>query len=256
MKKCPEEFIDFAGKLADISGRVIRRYFRQPNGLSAKDDLSPVTTADLEAEQEMRMAIAAAYPEHGIIGEEFGNVQTKSDYTWMLDPIDGTASFMIGRPIFGTLISLLKNGTPILGIINQPITAERWIGANGQSILNGEKISTRKNLPLSQAVLCTTSPDYLFSEKAKEFFASVSKKARYTVYGGDCYSYGLLAAGLVDAVIESGLKPHDFCALRPIIEGAGGVFADWRGQEITLDSSGDVIAAGNRKLLEEILKSA
>jgi len=251
-KTCPQEFIDFAGKLADISGKVIKRYFRQPYDLQSKDDLSPVTIADLEAEKELRAAIMEAYPEHGIIGEEFAAQAAKSDYTWLLDPIDGTASFMIGRPIFGTLISLLDKGTPILGVIDQPITGERWLGANGETALNNVQIHTRKNIALVDAVLCTTAHD-LFPAADSEFFEKIRKKARYTVYGGDCYSYGLVAAGHADIVIESGLKHHDFWALRPIIEGAGGVFCDWQGGEITLASSGQVIAAGSAELAKEIL---
>ena len=254
MTTAPEEFIPFAEQLANISGEIIRRYFRQQIALKEKADFSPVTIADEEAEKNMRALIHNTFPGHGILGEEFGAHNDNAEYVWVLDPIDGTQSFMIGRPIFGTLIGLVKNGVPILGIIDQPILGERWIGVQGFATnFNYEPIRARACDSLNKATLCTTSP-YLFNEKDRICFERVLKAAQYASFGGDCYSYGLLANGLVDAVIETGLKIHDFCALVPVIKGSGGIVTDWQGKEITTQSDGRLIVAGDARVHAQILK--
>lgn len=254
MTQSPEQFIPFAEQLANISGEIIRRYFRQQVALKEKADLSPVTIADEEAEKNMRALIHNTFPHHGILGEEFGAHNDNAEYVWVLDPIDGTQSFMMGRPIFGTLIGLVKNGVPILGIIDQPILGERWIGVQGFATnFNYEPIRARKCANLKKATLCTTSP-YLFDENDREIFERVREVAQYTNYGGDCYSYGLLANGLVDVVIETGLKKHDFCALIPVIKGAGAVVTDWQGNEVTTQSDGRLIVAGDPRVHAQILK--
>lgn len=247
------DFISFAHQLADISGAVIRPYFRSGLAIDAKHDSSPVTQADRDAEQAMREHIRKHFPTHGIRGEEFGQENAQAQYQWVLDPIDGTISFMIGRPIFGTLISLVHNSIPILGVIDQPITGERWIGgSNHPTTLNDKPVKTRSCNNLSNATLCTTSPD-LFGDGERWLFEQAKSKAKYLVYGGDCYSYALVASGSVDAVIESGLKPHDFCALAPIIQAAGGYITDWHGRAITAQSDGRVIATGDKTLHQEIV---
>lgn len=255
MSLTPEQFIPFAEQLANISGEIIRRYFRQQVSLKEKADLSPVTIADEEAERNMRALIHNTFPEHGILGEEFGAQNADAEYVWVLDPIDGTQSFMMGRPIFGTLISLVQNGKPILGIIDQPVLGERWIGVQGFATnFNYNPVRARRCTGLKKAVLCTTSP-YLFNDDAdREAFERVRAAVQYANYGGDCYSYGLLANGLVDLVIETGLKTYDFCALVPIIKGAGGIVTDWEGKEITMKSDGRLIAAGDERVHIQALK--
>lgn len=250
----PEEYIPFAEQLANVSGQIIREYYKQDVPYQVKGDASPVTKADKEVERSLRALIRNQYPDHGIIGEEYGPIQEDADYVWILDPIDGTKSFMIGRPIFGTLISLLSGDDPILGIIDQPILGERWTGARGYATnFNSNMTETRGCGCLAEAVLCTTSP-YLFNEKDGDKFQAVQKKAHYTVYGGDCYSYGLIASGTVDIVVETGLKPYDFLALRPIIEGAKGIVTDWNGNPITKHSDGRVLACGDKRVHKEALK--
>jgi len=250
----PEDFIPFANQLANVSGEVIRRYYKKRITVEIKDDDSPVTKADKEVERSLRALIRASHPEHGIIGEEFEEVNPQAEYKWIIDPIDGTKSFMIGRPIFGTLIALLHNDKPILGVIDQPILGERWTGVKGFATnFNYEPTETRSCSSLDQATLCTTSPG-MFNGKDFPKFEKVRKESRYAVYGGDCYSYGLLANGLVDVVIETDLKVHDFCALAPIVEGAKGVFTDWQGRKVTPYSDGRVIAAGDARVHEQALK--
>ncbi|EPS69447.1 hypothetical protein M569_05318, partial [Genlisea aurea] len=253
-------FVDFGNKLADASGAVIRQYFRKNFDVLDKEDLSPVTIADREAEEAMVEIIQENYPSHAIYGEEKGwrCREEFADFVWILDPIDGTKSFITGKPVFGTLIALLHKSVPIIGIIDQPILRERWIGVRGRrSIFNGSEISTRNCPQLSNAYLYTTSP-HLFSGSAEEAFSRVRSKVKLPLYGCDCYAYALLASGHVDLVIESGLKPYDFLALIPVIEGAGGVITDWRGHHLCWEPSSkakashfNVVAAGNLKIHAE-----
>ncbi|KAL8096925.1 hypothetical protein AgCh_030129 [Apium graveolens] len=195
-------------------------------------------------------------------GEENGwRCKEKSaDYVWVLDPIDGTKSFITGKPLFGTLIALLHRGKPIFGIIDQPILRERWIGITGRTTtLNGQEVSTRKCAKLSQAYMYTTSP-HLFSGDAEVAFGQVRSKVKVPLYGCDCYAYALLASGFVDLVIESGLKPYDFLSLIPVIEGAGGVITDWNGHHLSWEATSDshapsfnVVAAGDKELHQQAL---
>jgi inositol-phosphate phosphatase/L-galactose 1-phosphate phosphatase/histidinol-phosphatase len=247
------EFIDFAHELADAAGNFIRPLFRTCFDIDSKSDESPVTIADRGAEQLMRDMIMARYPDHGIWGEEFGKHQADAKYCWVLDPVDGTMSFISGFPTFGILISLIRLEIPILGLIDQPINKERWLGVNPTSFLNGTPIKTRPCTSLSKSLISTTSP-YLFNDKDKAKFELIRKASKHVVYGYDCYAYAQLASGFIDAVIETGLKPHDYCALRPVIENAGGIITDWQGAPLTLTSSGHVVAAGDKALHAEILK--
>ena len=245
LAECPPEFIDFAGQLADASGAVVRRYFRTPITVDDKSDDSPVTAADREAEAAMRALIRSRYPRHGIIGEEEGAVRADAELVWVLDPIDGTKSFIAGKPMFGTLIALVRAGAPILGVIDQPVTGERWSGAAGAPTrFNGETVAVRPCAALAGAILNTTSPD-LFAGADAESFTRLAGAVKHALYGGDCYAYGLLASGFIDLIVEADLKAHDFCALAPVVEGAGGIMTDWRGAALTLASDGRVIAAGD-----------
>lgn len=250
---CPEAYISLAERLADASGVVIRKYFRTALAIEGKHDHTPVTVADREAETAIRDILAADCPDHGVYGEEHGIERADAEYVWVLDPIDGTKSFVCGVPIFGTLIALLRNGAPILGVIDQPILAERWIGAAGRdSTLNGAKIETRADARLGDARLSTTAPDYFAGTDAAAF-ERLKEAAGQMRYGGDCYAYGLLAAGFIDLVAEVGLKPYDYCALVPVIERAGGCITDWSGQPLGLESDGRVLASANPALHNEAL---
>ena len=251
---CPRAYIDFAHALADASGGIIRRHFRTPVPVEDKPDSSPVTIADRDAERAMRALIAERYPRHGIVGEEFGNERPDAAEVWVLDPIDGTRAFIAGKPIFGTLIALLRSGRPILGIIDQPVLGERWVGAAGSgSRFCGEAIATRACADIGRAILNTTSPD-LFDGADRDAFGRLSETVRSTIYGGDCYAYGLLAAGHIDLVVEAGLKPYDFCALVPVVDGANGRITDWKGDALGPRSDGRVIAAGDPRVHDKALE--
>lgn len=257
-----DQFAVIANKLAVAAGEVIRKYFRQPFDILDKEDSSPVTIADRTAEESMVSILLEELPTHAIFGEENGwrCKESSADYVWVLDPIDGTKSFITGKPVFGTLIALLHKGKPILGLINQPITGERWLGISGRpTTLNGKDVCTRNCRDISLAYLYTTSP-HLFDGASEEAFARVRDKVKVPLYGCDCYAYALLASGFVDLVVESGLKPYDFLALVPVIEGAGGVITDWRGEKLHWEASPDsrptgfnVAAAGDKELHQQVL---
>ena len=249
--------IALANRLADAAGEAIRPYWRGAIGLETKDDSSPVTLADRAAEEAMRRILTAEASRDGIQGEEFGIVREGASRRWVLDPIDGTTSFVAGRPIFGTLIALLKDGFPVIGVIDQPILGERWVGATGQATtFNGTHVCTRPCRMLSDALLATTSPS-LFDDHAAEHFMALAQKTahRRMIWGGDCYNYGLVASGQIDIVCEAGLKLHDFAALVPVVEGAGGTMADWNGDPLHAGSEGHVIALGDQARLEDVVEA-
>ncbi|MGC2411188.1 MAG: histidinol-phosphatase [Stellaceae bacterium] len=249
-----DRFLELATDLADAAGAVIRPYFRQPLAVDDKPDLSPVTIADRAAEAAMRHLIAERFPEHGIIGEEFGREREEAEFTWVLDPIDGTKSFISGVPLFGTLIALAHRSRPILGIIDQPISRERWIGASGRATtFNGASVRTRPCAALAAATVFSTSPDMFQGDDAAAH-ARVAAAAKLVRFGADCYAYGLVALGLIDLVVEASLKPYDFSAMAPIIEGAGGIASDWRGAPLTLASDGRVLVAGDRRAHQQALQ--
>jgi inositol-phosphate phosphatase/L-galactose 1-phosphate phosphatase/histidinol-phosphatase len=242
-----DAFLTLALRLADAAGAEIRPYFRRPLVVDDKPDLTPVTAADRAAEAAMRELIEAHFPEHGIVGEEYGRVREEAEFVWVLDPIDGTKSFISGVPLFGTLIALTHRQRPILGIIDQPISRERWVGATGRpTTLNGAPTVCRPCSELAAATLFATTPDMFKGDDAITF-ARVSAAVKLTRFGADCYAYGLLAAGFVDLVLEASLKPYDFCAMVPIVEGAGGVASDWRGRGLDLASDGRILIAGDRR---------
>jgi len=215
--------------------------------------MSPVTVADRKTEQALHAMIARERPDDGVIGEEFGNERTDAEFVWVLDPIDGTRAFASGKPLFGTLIALLHEGVPILGVIDQPILKERWIGAVGHDTLfNGSVCRTRKCGKLQNAVANLGPQAFPFGNAVSlDAYRRISKHALTTTVGGDCYSYGLCASGFIDVCIEHALKLYDFAALVPIIEGAGGVMRDWQGRTLTKDSDGQVLAAGDIRVFEE-----
>ena len=243
----------FAEELADIAGGVILPFFRRPllveNKLGA-DGFDPVTEADRAAEAAVRAAIGARFPDHGIIGEEHGVTAGRSPLTWVIDPIDGTRAFMCGMAQWGTLIALNDGARPVIGVLDQPFTKERWVGFDSHTRFRSREgwsqIRTRACASLEQAVLTTTSPTGYFSDEEYAAFVALSERARLTRYGGDCYAYGLLAMGMIDLTVEAGLKPWDVQALVPIVEGAGGVLTRWDGGDAS--QGGRVIACGDPAL--------
>ncbi len=248
--------IALAHRLADAARAEISPLFRSETLASeAKDDASPVTIADRNAEQAMRRILKAEVAEDGVHGEEFGVEEGRSGRQWVLDPIDGTTAFLAGRPIFGTLIALLVEGFPVLGIIDQPILKERWLGVmGGETTFNGQPVQTRRCRELAQASLATTGPQYFSDAQGEQFMLLASKTDhKRMVMGGDCYNYGCLASGQLDLVAEAGLKLHDFAALVPVVEGAGGLMCDWRGEPLHAGSSGAVLALGDPARLEDVL---
>jgi histidinol phosphatase-like enzyme (inositol monophosphatase family) len=251
-----EPDLALAHRLADAAGAVIRPLFRAAYQSEAKADASPVTEADRGAEAVMRSLLTAEAPRDGIIGEEYGSERSESSRQWVLDPIDGTVSFMAGRPIFGTLIALLQDGWPILGMIDQPISGERWVGALGRpTLFNDASARTRPCRALADAVLATSGPQYFSDHDGEHFMGLAAQTAhKRMLFGGDCYNYGLLASGHIDLVVEAGLKLHDFAALVPIVEGAGGTMCDWNGDPLNADSDGHVIALGDPARLEDVVE--
>ena len=250
----PDDLIALANRMADAAGAAIRPHFRTRFEIEAKADASPVTVADRAAESAMRALIEAERPQDGIVGEEYGNIREGARHVWVLDPIDGTRSFITGRPLFGTLVALLEDGVPVLGVIDQPISGERWLGVKGRvTTLNGAACATRRCGALGHAHIGTTGPQY-FAADAFARFEAVRAASRDVIYGGDCYNYALLASGHLDLVIEAGLKLYDFAALVPVVEGAGGRMTDWAGRPLSAQSSGQVIAAGDAGLVDQVLE--
>lgn len=252
------DFAAFVDELATVSGETILPFFRTALGVDDKNAggrFDPVTAADRAAEQAMRALIRRHFPEHGIIGEEFGNDRGDAEYVWVLDPIDGTKSFIAGMPLWGTLIALTRLGEPIFGMMHQPFLRERFTGdglaAHYRGPAGKRDLHVRPCASLAEAVLFTTSP-LLMNEEDRAIFQRVEQGARLSRYGGDCYAYCMLAAGHVDLVIETELKAHDIVPLIPIIRGAGGIVTSWNGGPA--EAGGRIIAAGDRRVHEAASK--
>ena len=252
------DLIAFANRLADVSGAVIRPFFRQRIDVAhkpGKHAFDPVTEADKGAERALRDLITRERPDDAILGEEFGEKKGTSGYRWVLDPVDGTRAFITGRHEWGSLIALEKNNVPVLGILDQPVLGERLIGAGGHAHLvqAGERmpLKTRACASISDAVLCATDPSDYFSPDQIGAFQRVKDKVRMTRYGGDCYLFAALALGFVDLIIEAGFQAWDVAALVPIVEGAGGVMTSWSGDS---DLGKTILAAGDARVHAEAMK--
>lgn len=251
------DFKAFIGRLATVSGETIIPFFRTSLSVDDKSlshDFDPVTEADRAGEAVMRRLIKDNFPQHGIVGEEFGNERTDAEYVWVLDPIDGTKSFIAGFPIWGTLIALMHKGAPVFGMMHQPFIGERFSGDNASANYRGpsgeRRLSVRRCASLQEAMCYTTSP-LLMNEADRAAFGRVEGAARLARYGGDCYSYCMLAAGHLDLVVETELKPYDIAALIPIVTGAGGVVTTWEGNPA--QAGGRIVAAGDRRVHEAAL---
>ena len=247
-------WLEAAEAAADVAGTVIRPFFRAPLDATDKADASPVTVADRNAEQAMRAVLGERLPEHGVSGEEFGPDRPAARHRWVLDPIDGTRAFITGRPSFGVLVALLEDGVPVLGVLDQPVTGERWIGIRGQPTrflpgsIGAGRVGVRACAALGAAELSCTSPDMLQGADLARWtrLRALVKRASW---GGDCYAYGLLALGQIDIIAECTMQPWDWAALVPVVEGAGGRMTDWQGQPLRPDGDGSVLAVGDPALL-------
>ena len=249
-----DEFVNFANLLADLASKKSMQYFRKKLNIENKDDESPVTLADKETEQILREKIRKEYPEHGILGEEYETEKIDSEFLWVIDPIDGTRSYVAGHKDFGNLIALLHNKKPMLGIINCPAHNERWTGIkNKKTKCNGKDVQTSTTQKIKDAYLFTSGL-YFNEPQIRKGLELLKEKSRYFRFGGDCYMYGMLSSGLIDIVLEDTLKVHDYMALVNVIEGAGGVITDKFGQDISLDSDGSLVASSTSSLHDEIIK--
>src|SRR6516165_5812710 len=242
-----------AGQLADVARRIVLEHFRAPIAIERKTDDTPVTVADRDIETQMRRMIRAAFPGHAVRGEEFA-AEGSGEFTWVLDPIDGTKSFISGYPLFGSLIALQQGDRPVLGVIEASVVGERWVGADGRATLfNGKPARARDCRSLGEAVLYTTSPD-TFDATERSRFDALSARTALRRFGGDCYLYGMLASGFCELVVESHLKPHDFMAVIPVVTGAGGRISDWRGAPLDIASDGRMVAATTETLWRQALE--
>lgn len=250
-----DAFVRLAHGLADAARGMSMQWFRTPLAVDTKADASPVTLADREIERALRAGIGERFPTHGILGEEHGRDRIDAEYVWVIDPIDGTRSFITGSPLWGALLALLWRGRPRMGLVDMPVLGERWVGCAGhRTQLNGIDCHTSACTEIADARVYATSPD-AFSAAEWAAFDAVSRAARMRRFGGDCHSYGLLASGHVDLVIEAELQPYDYLALVPVIEGAGGAISDWQGLPLGMASDGRVVAAATPELHRKALAS-
>jgi myo-inositol-1(or 4)-monophosphatase len=250
-----DRLIAAAEAAADVAGAVVRPFFRAGVAADLKSDRSPVTIADRTTEQAMRAVLAERFPDHGILGEEFGLYRPDARRRWVLDPIDGTRAFITGRPTFGTLIALLDGDVPILGVIDQPVTGERWIGAAGRTTIFrgplGGRVGCRPCAALADAELSCTSPEMVGDDAPH--WQRLAGAVRRTYWGGDCYAHGLLALGQIDVIAETTMKLWDWAALVPVIEGAGGRVTDWAGNALRPGGDGRVLSIGDPALLPTVV---
>jgi myo-inositol-1(or 4)-monophosphatase len=246
-----KEFIDFTRALAEASGNIIRRYFRADIQVETKSDLTPVTIADRQAEEIMRGMIHEKFPEHGILGEEFEDINPDADYQWILDPIDGTKTFVAGTYLFGTLIALLKDGKPIIGAINNPIVDQFLVGDGQQTWLNDDPVKVRDCPSIEKATLLTTSPLNVEKYRDGAAFNKLTRRVHLYRTWGDCHGYYLVATGYADIMVDPAMNVWDVAALVPVIEGAGGKITDYYGGD-PMSGEGAIATAG--PLHEEVIR--
>jgi len=248
------EYADFAERLAVSSGDIIRRSAYEPASAEIKSDASPVTAIDRAVEDRLRAMIGDTYPGHGIFGEERGTTAPEAEFKWVLDPIDGTLPFLAGIPVFGTLIALVHGETPVLGVIDMPMTGERWVGAaNRPTTRNSVAVRTRNCETLATALMSTSNPDF-YDDTDRPALDRLRSATGFCVYGGSCMAYARIADGRIDVGTDVGYDIHDFLALVPVIEGAGGRITDWDGAALGLKSGSRLVASGDSRVHEQALK--
>jgi len=244
-----DELVAFVKDLADAAAPIVAKHFRTGLAVDRKADDSPVTVGDRAVEARLREMIEARFPDHGIAGEEYGIVRGDARHVWSIDPIDGTKSFISGRQFFGTLIGLLEDGVPILGIVDCSALGERWIGGRDwPTTLNGAPAKVRTGVTLGEATLAATSPEMFETEAETAAFARLKDRVRLALYAGDCHNYGLLSSGHLDLVVEASLQDYDYLAPSAVIEAAGGIVTDWEGRPVRRGSTSKILAAGSREL--------
>ncbi|AFT86106.1 myo-inositol-1(or 4)-monophosphatase [Paraburkholderia phenoliruptrix BR3459a] len=246
------DFCHFLELLGYEARSLALKYFRSSLEVVTKSDETPVTIADRKIEERLRQMIASRFPSHTVVGEEAGGT-ISSGISWIIDPIDGTKSFVCGVPLFGTLVAVLRDRRPLLGMIEMPALHERWIGRGGYTTHNGEPCSVSQCKRLADARLCATD-HRMFSGGGLDAFELLSQAVRITRFGTDSYGYALLASGHVDLVVEAELKIHDVMALIPVIEGAGGIVTTWAGGPITDDFGGNILAASSAELHADAMR--
>ena len=249
-----QAYADFAERLADASRAIILEAMNQPRAVQIKADASPVTETDCAVEERLRQMIQQDYPDHGIRGEEFPDRDLEAEWVWVLDPIDGTKAWVAGVPVYGTLIALAHEGMPVLGVIDHPATAERWLGGVGLGArLNGRSIAVRSCERLADALLCTSTPDH-YKGADRAAYERLTGAVRWTNYGGSCYSHARLATGFLDVGFEAAVDPVDYCAIVPVVQAAGGVATDWEGAPLTIRSGSHYLAAGDPRMHAQALE--
>ncbi len=255
MIKPLKEYLNFANKFSEVSGNILKKKFNKSFNIETKNDGSLVTEADKEIESLFRDSLIKKYPSHGILGEEFGEYNINSSHLWVIDPLDGTHNFIAGKPLFGTLICLIINNVPSMGIIDIPVLGERWTGIKGNGVHKNNKLCCfdKKKKKLKDAILASTSL-LMFNQKETKVIKRIYEKIRFPVFGTDCYAYGLLLSGKIDLIIESKMKPWDYMAQVSLIKEFGGIISDWSGKELTPKSNGDVIASYSEECYQEAIK--
>lgn len=247
------EYVIFAERLANVSRSILISEAKKLPEITLKNDASYVTEADRAVERRLRDEIQKKFPNHGIIGEEFTDINREADFVWILDPIDGTAAFVAGIPVYGTLIALAWKGMPFIGIIDHPLTNDRWVGVSSRNAFkNGSPITTRSCVELTEAYVTCSNPDFM-SKSQLQKFKRLRETVSYVQYGASCFAYGTLASGRSDFAIDAGLEAFDLYACAAVIQGAGGVVTNWSGDNLTFDMDGTVIAAGDKTQLKPVL---
>ncbi len=247
-KPSPADLLEAALKISEAAAAIPMRYFRAGIAVEDKPDESPVTIADRETEKTIRAAIEARFPSHGIFGEEFGKSHADAEFTWIIDPIDGTRSFICGAPLFGMLLGVLHNGAPVAGVIRMPALGEVFGGCrNAGATMNGAPIRCRSGVTPSNARLFINEANRMLT-KAPERLARLMQFGHTRRFFNDCYPFALLAMGQIDAAVDSDLQPYDYLPVVPVVEAAGGIITDWKGRKLGLNSDGTVVAAATAEL--------
>ena len=249
------ELLHFANSFADKSKKILKRKYLKNFNVKKKIDGSFVTDVDQEIESLFKKLLSKKFPNHGIIGEEYGSKNLESKYIWVIDPLDGTHSFISGKPLFGTLISCLKNNNPIIGVIDIPILNYRWYGGKDVGVyFNKKRCSKIKSQKMiKNSIISSTSP-FMFNKNDQKKVVNIYNETRFPIFGTDCYAYGLLLLGKIDLIVEADLKPWDYMAQIPLIKELGGNITDWEGKDLNINSKGKIIASMSMNHHKKLIK--